>query len=267
MKSFLFIGAGRMGGALIKSLLEKGIKPSSISICEKNPSLIEEWSSKRIKVFNNPNDAFPCEIVVLAVKPQNINEALESIKDLPQETILCSIIAGITIEFIHNFFNKKVFVVRVMPNINALSFSAVNAISFSHNFPSDKKKKVKEFLSLSGKVIEIEEEKMNAVTALAGSGPAFVAEFISSLIEGGTRCGLTLEEAKSMTLQMISGSINTLITQDWTPDEMKKIVSSPGGTTIEGLSVMTAKGFKNIVIETIEAAFKKAIILGKKKFK
>jgi pyrroline-5-carboxylate reductase len=266
MKPLLVIGAGRMGGALVESVLRSGyLSPSDIIICEKDPAAVGRMKGLGLRIADRPSDAYPCGLVLLAVKPQGIQEVLDLLRDLPADTPVASIIAGLSISSLRAALGSDRPIARIMPNINALAGASMNSIAFSEGFPSTVRESVLGLLNATGEAIEVEEKKMDAATALAGSGPAFTAEFIAGLVDGGIKSGLTAVEAFRMALCTVEGTVQTLRGQDWDPEELKRAVSSPAGTTIEGLFVLGRRGMRASVMEAVEAACQRAVRLGEKK--
>ncbi|MBF0472283.1 MAG: pyrroline-5-carboxylate reductase, partial [Nitrospirae bacterium] len=185
-----FIGGGNMAGALIKGLISTGVK--DIIVSEPDTSrcnyLIKEFGV--IAVSDNKKAASTSDILILAVKPQIIKGILDEIKgSLNDNTIIVSIAAGITLSLLKKKLMKQK-IVRIMPNTPALVLEAMSVISFSEGMSIIDQNEVIKLFKSAGKVLVLPENQMNAVTALSGSGPAFIAYFTQAMIQGGITQGL-----------------------------------------------------------------------------
>lgn len=254
-----FIGAGNMAEALIKGLIsskvfnKKEITASDIS------NERESYISKKYGISINKNNKSlvkESEIVILSVKPNNIKTVIKEVSSsVTANKILISIAAGIPISFISKALGKNSKVVRVMPNTPALVLEGATAIFFSDKIKDSEKAQVLSIFGAIGKTFTIEKEDlMNGVTALSGSGPAFVALFIEALSDGGVKAGLPRNTALQLAVQTVLGTAKLISEENIHPAALKDMVSSPAGTTIEGLAELEVNGFRGNVISAIEAA-------------
>ncbi|NIT13693.1 MAG: pyrroline-5-carboxylate reductase [Candidatus Dadabacteria bacterium] len=254
-----FIGAGNMAEALIKGLTgskvlnKKDVTASDISKAR------ESYISRKygIKISkNNPSLVRESEIVILSVKPNNIKSVVKEIAaDLTANKILVSIAAGITTSIISNALAKKGKIVRVMPNTPALVLEGASAIYYGGGLSVKDKKQVQKIFGAIGKTFTVEKEQlMNGITALSGSGPAFVSLFIEALSDGGVKTGLPRATALELAVQTVLGTARLISEENIHPAKLKDMVSSPAGTTIEGLTELEVNGFRGNVISAIEAA-------------
>jgi len=254
-----FIGAGNMAEALIKGLIssklisKKDITASDISEERKN------YISKKYGVTINKNNKTlvkESEIVILSVKPNNIKTVLKEISSsVTANKIIISIAAGIPTTLISKMLSKDRKVVRVMPNTPALVLEGASAIYFSNKLNDREKEQVLKIFNAIGKTFTIEKEDlMNGVTALSGSGPAFVSLFIEALSDGGGKTGLPRTTALQLAVQTVLGAAKLISEENIHPAVLKDMVSSPAGTTIEGLAELEVNGFRGNVISAIEAA-------------
>ena len=256
-----FIGGGNMASALIKGLTAIGIKDILVSEPNSNRAhyLFEEYGVNA--TFNNIKIANTCEIIILAVKPQIIKGILDEIKQsLSDNVIIVSIAAGITLSLLKEGLNTEK-IARVMPNTPALVLEGMSVISFSDGMLKGDRDRVINLFKPTGKVLVLPEPKMNAVTALSGSGPAFIAYFIDAMIKGGIEQGLDEESAKILAVQTLKGTAKLLETKP--PDILIKEVTSPGGTTEAGLKVLTEAKTADIIKQTILMAKQRGEELGK----
>ncbi|OHD06336.1 MAG: pyrroline-5-carboxylate reductase [Spirochaetes bacterium GWD1_27_9] len=271
MGKLLFIGAGNMGQAIINGILQKGqYKKDEIFIYEVNlqtkNSVIENFGVKEYSKIDNSINEF--DVIILAVKPQIFNNfgldaAMSAIPQfLTKNQTIVSIMAGVSIKKMEDFFGKDSNIIRIMPNTPSLIGQGMSVISASHNVSKDKIDVVKNIFESIGLVEFIEEKHLDAVTALSGSGPAYVFMFIESLIQGGILCGLPKSFAEKLAVQTVVGS--AMMVDGKKPiEELRHQVTSPAGTTIEAVSVLESKGFRSAIIEAIRAASNRSKELGK----
>jgi pyrroline-5-carboxylate reductase len=254
-----FIGAGNMAEALIKGLIssktfnKKEIAASDISEERKN------FISKKYGISINKNNKSvvkESDIIIFSVKPNNIKTVLKDISaGVNANKILISIAAGIPVSFISKALGKSSKIVRVMPNTPALVLEGASAIFFSDKIKDDDKDRVLKIFGAIGKTFTIEKEDLlNGITALSGSGPAFVSLFIEALSDGGVKTGLPRDTALQLAVQTVLGTAKLISEENIHPAALKDMVSSPAGTTIEGLAELEVNGFRGNVISAIEAA-------------
>lgn len=193
------------------------------------------------------------DFVVLAVKPQHAAVALETIDGSSNEPLVISIMAGVTISRIQELTRAK-RVVRVMPNTPCLVGEGASGITAGDNVDDKDLKHVSELLQSVGKVVEVAEEHIDAVTGVSGSGPAYVFRFIESLIEGGVAEGLSSEVAKTLAVQTVLGAAKLVIETGEDPAVLRARVTSPGGTTLAALNSLEADGFDRAIVSAVSAA-------------
>ena len=194
------------------------------------------------------------DFVVLAVKPQHAAVALETIDgSSSSEPLVISIMAGVTISRIQELTRAK-RVVRVMPNTPCLVGEGASGIAAGDNVDDKDLKHVSELLQSVGKVVEVAEEHIDAVTGVSGSGPAYVFRFIESLIEGGVAEGLSSEVAKTLAVQTVLGAAKLVIETGEDPAVLRARVTSPGGTTLAALNSLEADGFDRAIVSAVSAA-------------
>ena len=252
-----FVGFGKMAEAIVLSLVKNKIQASQLFVSDKNSdrqALAKELSLNVLETNKEVSDS--CEITFLCVKPQDMKEVLEELSD---NGIFLSIAAGIKLSSLQKKLEKAA---RIMPNAPLMVNEGMSAIVFSENFSQEEKDQVKGLLECSGKVIELDEKKFDAVTALSGSGPAFFALFISQLAKAAQEQGLSEKEALLLAEQTCLGTAKLLIEKNMTPEELISMVASKGGTTEAGLKVLDSPEFKEIVIETVKKAAQKSKELG-----
>ena len=257
-----FIGGGNMAEAMIKGMTSRGMKDILVSEPrnERRRYLQENFGIQTTE--SNKEVASSCNIIILAVKPQNMDSAINEISEVvTEDRTVVSIAAGITLDYLSSKLKTKKLI-RVMPNTPALVQEGMSVISLCECFSGRDISVVREILMSIGKVITLPEKYMDAVTALSGSGPAFIALFIEAMIEGGIKTGLNNDDALTLAVQTLAGT-SKLLDSGMGPSKLREMVTSPGGTTEAGLKIFDKKGFKGIVSDAVEAAKNRAEELGK----
>jgi pyrroline-5-carboxylate reductase len=255
-----FIGAGVMGSAIIKSLLNGGVSAKQICVFEKDSAKAQELAAKTgINLKSIDEISTDCEIVFLAVKPQDLGELLEKLKGkLDSNSLVISIAAGKTTSFIEVALGQNNPVVRVMPNTPAQIGKGVSAISAGKYATAVELEIANKLMKASGIVVEVPESQQDAVTALSGSGPAYFFNFVEELIKGGVALGLTEEIATELAIGTIAGSASMLQESGLDAATLRKNVTSPNGTTAAALKVFSDSDLSAIVKEAMSAAQKRA---------
>jgi len=265
-----FIGGGNMAEALIKGIVSRGEVTSPVQ----KEIFVSEPREERRKYLektygtkttsSNKEVASSCNIIILAVKPQNMEDVLDEISpDITEEKTVVSIAAGITLSFLQSKLKTKKLV-RVMPNTSALVQEGMSVMSLCECFSDKDINVVREIFMSIGKVTTLPEKYMDAVTALSGSGPAFIALFIEEMIRAGIKLGLSEDDAFTLAVQTAIGTAKLLET-GMTPSKLREMVTSPGGTTAAGLNVFKDNGLTDIVSAALTAAKNRAEELGRKK--
>jgi len=258
-----FIGGGNMAEALIKGMTSQGMKDIFVSEPREERRLDLERSYGVKTTGSNGAVVAECDIVILAVKPQNIDSVLDEISDAVTDmNTVVSIAAGVTLSYLESKVKTKKLI-RVMPNTPALVQEGMSVISLCGCFHGKEVDIVKSMLLSIGKVLTLPEGLMNAVTALSGSGPAFVALFTEAMIASGEKMGLSRRDASELAVQTLLGTASLLDT-GMSPEKLRNMVTSPGGTTEAGLRVFVEKGLNVIVADALDAARKRADELGRK---
>ena len=261
-----FIGAGNMAYALMKGILDKGIYGSDDIIASDKDNSRLAALKKDLKVFttkDNNEVIDKSNIIFLAVKPQIIGPVLDEIKErLSDDKIIVSIAAGIKIDFIESKIGDKK-IVRVMPNTPCLVGEMAAGMSPNSQLNKTEAKKVKDILKSSGKVFQIEESLLDAVTGLSGSGPAFVARLIESFTKAGKDNNLPEDVSYELALKTFEGTAKLLAQNNMKPKELIDMVSSPNGTTVAGRSILESSDVNDVISKTITKATQRSKELGK----
>jgi pyrroline-5-carboxylate reductase len=270
-KKLGFLGGGNMAEAMIKGMLSGGfIEARNIFVSDVIKSRQEFLHSEyKVKATGDNRDvAAKCDILVLAVKPQVVKKVLEEIHDLVDaHKLIVSIVAGVAITTIDEILragqDKKVSVVRTMPNTPALVQEGVTAIaSGAHVSKTDIKVSHRLFEAI-GKTVDVDESNLDAVTGLSGSGPAYIFMIIEALSDAGVKMGLSREVSYTLTVQTVLGSAKLARESGKHPGELKDMVTSPGGTTISGLHALESGGLRTTLMDAVEEATLRSRELGR----
>lgn len=261
-----FIGGGVMGEAMIKGILGKGLtKPQDIiasDVNEERLSALGQGYSIRTSA-NNRQAIQNCEVVVLAIKPQNLKEVMKELRSAfqPHQLVL-SIVAGASMTTIAKGLDHNA-VVRAMPNTPAQISEGITIWTASDEVSPSQKEMVKSILAALGKEIDVSDEKyIDMATAVSGSGPAFIFLVMEALTEAAVHIGWPHETAGELVLQTVLGSARLAQVTGKEPAELRKMVTSPGGTTAEGLLHLEEGGLRALLARAVVAAYEKAKILG-----
>jgi len=262
-----FIGAGNMGYAMISSVAKSNILPAENILVfdvdkEKLLRLKEELN---ICTAASAYDAVKnADIVILAVKPNMVNKVLMEIKTaMDDKKILVSVAVGIPIKFYQGIVGADKRIVRTMPNTPALVGEGMTLMCWE-NVSDDEGKTVREIFECFGKVEYLDEKLMSEVTALTSSSPAYVFMFIEAMADAAVLSGIPRNLAYKLAAQAVLGSAKMVLETGKHPGELKDMVCSPAGTTIEAVSSLEKNRFRYAVIEAMNECTRKALEIGKK---
>jgi len=257
------VGAGNMGQAIIKGLaLDKSYDICIYEKDEKRANLISrKYKIKKNKLEQLTNDS---NIIIICVKPQIIDQVLDVIKSsLNSSQLIVSIAAGIRTVHIEKKLKNKIPVIRVMPNMPGLIGQGISGYCLGKYAKSLQSKQIAKIFSSIGETVSIKESQMDLFTAIAGSGPGFIAYITDALINAAVKSGIEKKTARALCLGTLKGTINLIDQTGIDPKELAKRVASKGGTTEAGLKVLKAKNTATIINQTIKAAAKRAKELSK----
>ena len=272
MVKFFVIGAGKMGGAISGGLVAKKVfAADEVAAFDVNPTAAEEFSRRTgCRAFCKLEDAAAAlneaQTVLLAVKPQVLEPALRNLKSAAgisplSRKLVVSIVAGVPIVRLSALISSD-RIVRVMPNTPALVGAGAAAFAPGAGAASEDIALVGKILSAVGMARQMKESDLDAVTALSGSGPAYVFAFIQALADGGVAEGLSREAALALAVQTVLGSAEMVARSGEHPAVLKDAVTSPGGTTVRALEVLEDRGFAGAVIQAVRAAARRSRELG-----
>lgn len=257
-----FIGLGNMARAMIGGMLEQGIVTAG-EICgsaktQKTRDAVQALFGIDVKA-SNAVVAAEARTLVLAVKPQFLEEVIAEIRDVLQpDTLVISIAAGKTLTWLEQAFGRRVKLVRCMPNTPALVGEGCTGVCASDAVSEEEMKYSLRLMESFGKAILVEERLMDAVGAVSGSSPAYVFLFIEAMADAGVAAGMPRAQAYEFAAQAVYGSAKLVLETGKHPGELKDMVCSPGGTTIEGLRVLEEAGLRGTVMNALLAAVEKS---------
>ena len=278
-KKIGLVGAGNMGEAFAGAVIRSEIaEPSMVymsDIRRERLSLLNKTYG--VNVTKDSAGLFmECNVVILAVKPNQVAPVLLQIKppgEKPPQSqkLVISIAAGITLKKIESILydslaeedRKNLPVIRVMPNTPALVLSGMSGMSPNRYATKEDTGVARIILESMGKVLEFEEPDLDAVTALSGSGPAYIFYMVESMIEAGIKIGLTPEDSSVLTLTTLKGALALMEDSGEAPESLRRKVTSPGGTTEAALKVFQENGVKENIIRGIKAAAERSKELGR----
>ena len=256
-----FIGLGNMADAMISGMLKKNIVKAEDIIGTAKTSATREKMADRygISIKNaNIEVAEAADILVLAVKPQFLSEVIAEIKDaVSQETVIISIAAGKTIAWLEEAFGRQMKIVRCMPNTPALVGEGCTGICVNDRISEKEKNDSVQLMESFGKANLIPERLMDALGALSGSSPAYVFMFIEAMADAGVAAGIPRKQAYELAAQAVYGSAKLVLDSGKHPGELKDMVCSPGGTTIQGVRVLEEEGMRGAVMDALAACIEK----------
>jgi pyrroline-5-carboxylate reductase len=261
-----FVGAGNMGEALIRGLVAANVVPAkAIWASDARPERLTELEGKYGIQSTSDNVALirRVDVVILAVKPQIMPAVLREIAPgITRKTLVISVAAGVPTTRIRTTLGRDARLIRVMPNTPALVLEGATAIARADGLEADDLETAREIFTAVGRVVVLEEELMDAVTGLSGSGPAYVALVIESLADGGVKMGLDRITAMTLATQTVLGAAKLLLETGMHPGALKDMVSSPGGTSIAGISALEEGGVRTTFIKAVERATQRSRELG-----
>jgi len=261
------IGGGNMGKAMIEGLLDRGHSEKRILLVELMQSVREELErSYRIEVAEKIESFIAgYGIILVAVKPQDVKSVLGALSEyISKEQLLISVAAGISLAYMEKQLKKPIPIVRTMPNLAARIGKAAIALCPNAYVTDEQLKKAWGVMEAIGSVTRIEERQMDAVTGLSGSGPAFVFMLIEALADAGVLVGLSRSKAMELVIQTLFGAASLLKERNIPPEVAKEMVTSPGGTAIEGVLKLEKGGFRASIMEAVRAAAEKSSMMEKK---
>lgn len=257
-----FIGCGNMAKAMLKGILEKGYyKKEDIIVSRRSQEALAQIQTEcGVQVTtDNTEVARKADVLILAIKPYQFEEVIAEIASyVSEDTLVISIAAGQSISNIERLFGKTIKLVRTMPNTPALVLAGASGMCFNDNVTRDEQAEAVSLFECFGVVAVVSEGMIDTVIGVSGSSPAYVFMFIEAMADAAVADGMPREQAYRLAAQTVYGSAKMVLETGKHPGELKDMVCSPGGTTIEAVRVLEEKGLRSAVIEGQMACVKKA---------
>jgi pyrroline-5-carboxylate reductase len=260
--SLILVGAGKMGGSMLEGWLKVGMKPEDVTVLDPRPSKEMTQFCQEKGISLNPADPAAAEVLILAIKPQMLDEAAPALNDiLGPQTLIISILAGKTIGDLRSRFPASSAIVRAMPNLPASIGRGATGAAVNEKVSETQRLTADALLSSNGIVEWLpSEDLIDAVTALSGSGPAYVFHLVECLADAGTAAGLPPDLAQRLARATVTGAGELLFQSELPPATLRQNVTSPGGTTAAALEVLMREpnGQKALMREAVAAAKRRA---------
>ena len=254
------IGAGMMGGAIITSLLKSGYT-GKITAVDIQPEKLEEQKKLGVAVSTDSRKAAAdADIVFICVKPTGVKTVLTQINSTVKGKLLISIAATVPLKYLKKFV-PDAKIVRIMPNVAALVQASYTAYCCGEKVTKKDKEKVKSLLNRMGVCEEVDEKYMDAVTALTGSGPGYIAVIIEALMYAGLKVGLPRNVALYGAAQTVLGTGKLVLDLQEHPAKVKDMVTTPGGTTIEAVYELEGSSIRQALMRAVEKASTKSKLI------
>jgi pyrroline-5-carboxylate reductase len=257
-KKMVLIGGGNMGKSLLRGILKAGLTPAeNVTVVDVHAGKLEAIRSDfGVRVTREAREAVPgADLIILAVKPVTLNDVLDSIREcVSPRQLFITIIAGVESSYIRERLGKGNPVVRVMPNIAATVDAAASAVAISPHTTEEHIELTEAIFSAVGEVVRVEEEHIDAVTGLSGSGPAYIYMVIEALCDGGVKMGLPREVAMKLATQTVFGAAKLVKDTGQHPATLKDQVTTPGGTTISAVHELEERGLRAMLISAVVTA-------------
>lgn len=261
MKKLGLIGYGNMASAIADAIMTaEALELDDIEVYDVSPTACQRAVNKGFSVAPSLSQLCrDCEMLLLAVKPNMVASVLREAGSALEGKALMSIAAGVSSKKLKEFGGTYFLrILRIMPNTPAMVGAGTMVLCNDTDFTPEERKRAEELMGAVGIVEWIEEKHMDAVTGLSGSGPAYVAMFIEALADGGVQMGLSRQSAMNLAMQTVYGTAKLLQEKGMHPGQLKDMVCSPGGTTIEGVRALESSGFRYTTMEAVIQATEKS---------
>ncbi|MCF0145151.1 MAG: pyrroline-5-carboxylate reductase [Eubacterium sp.] len=256
------IGCGNMGGALLGGMLKQGyVSPGDVRVSDVSEQAVKETVDRHWvrPAENNRETAEQADVLILAVKPQFLKGLIAEIRDHVREnTVVVTLAPGKTLAWLEEAFGRPVKLIRTMPNTPALVGKGMTALCPNGIVSPEELQAVEKLFSAVGRTAVLSEELMDTVTGVSGSSPAYVFMFIEAMADAAVLGGMPRQMAYDFAAQSVLGSAAMVLESGKHPAELKDMVCSPGGTTIEAVRVLEECGFRSAVIEAVTACCEKS---------
>ena len=263
-----FIGSGKMAGALVEGVLQAAVfEKENLIITDRYEAAVKALV-KKCHVKSAPDNltlVSQSDVVLCCVKPGDAEVALAPLRESGSEKLVISIMAGVTLSRLRDFCGKKARLVRVMPNTPALIHKGAAVYALGKGASEEDAALVEKIFAAVGKVFQVKEELLDAVTGLSGSGPAYIYLVIEALSDAGVLMGLPRDLSLQLAAQTVSGAAEMVLQTGLHPAQLKDQVTSPGGTTIAGIEALEKGGVRSAFLSAVRAATERSEAIGQKK--
>lgn len=254
-KKIGFIGCGNMGSAMVGGLIKSGFqKKEDIIVSARTQASVDKIKNS-FDVYGTTDNKYVAknsDIVVFAVKPNMYESVVEEVKEeLTKDKLIITIAAGISISNMEEWLGSDAKVIRTMPNTPALVGEAMSGVCPNKNVSEEELKFTLDMFSSFGEYVQLAEKDFHAFTGLCGSSPAYVFMFIEAMADGAVKMGIPRAKAYKMAAQSVLGSAKMVLETGKHPGELKDMVCSPAGTTIEAVEVLESLGFRNAAMQAV----------------
>lgn len=262
-----FLGAGSISEAMIAGILKKHLlSPEQIFITNRNNQerLAELAQNYNVQVTQEKHEVCRnADILILAIKPKDAAEALMELRgSVHAGQLVISVIAGVSTSLIQEWLGVSCPVIRTMPNTSSAVGLSATGLACNYHVSEEQLQLATQLLGAIGEVYPVEEDELDIVTGLSGSGPAYIYYLVEAMVSAGTKAGLSREVARQLTLQTVLGAAHMLLDTNEEPALLRKKVTSPGGTTQAGLEVLESYHFQEAVTAAILRATERSRELG-----
>jgi pyrroline-5-carboxylate reductase len=261
-----FLGGGNMASALIGGLIAKGFAAKDIAVVEQSPQARERLGARYpVRISTAPDAALQgADILVLAVKPQDMRAALASVSGFSREKLVISVAAGIGLAALSRWLGGHRKIVRCMPNTPGLIGAGISGLYASQEVGKEEREKAETILRSVGEVVWLPEERLiDPVTAVSASGPAYVFWFIEQLAAAAVKLGIAQDDAMTLAKHTVLGAARLAVQSAETPDTLRKNVTSKGGTTEAALNVFAEEKLAERFLRAVAAASRRAEEMGR----
>lgn len=267
MKRIVFIGAGSMAQAIIHGWeKEKTVSFEDVFVMNKSDLIKQKYLQKTygVQIIKENKEVISmADLIILATKPKDVLEAMQSVSSyLSPSTVVLSIVAGVPMSTIEKGLGQRP-IARCMPNTSATIGMSASAVSWNSFVEEKMKDEIMLLLKAIGTVIQVEEDELHVITALSGSGPAYVYYFVEAFEEAAVSLGLSPKVARNLLIETLAGSVEMLKQSSKSPEVLRKQVTSPGGTTEAGLAALQKNNFIEILGSCLKDAEFRSRELGK----
>ncbi|MEG6617065.1 pyrroline-5-carboxylate reductase [Peptococcaceae bacterium 1198_IL3148] len=264
---FLFVGAGNIAESIMKGLLStEQIRPGEIWVTNRSNTQRLQFLRQYygiVPVTDKKAAASEANIIVLAIKPQDVFSVLAELKDsITENHLIISVLAGITTTLIEDTLGIKVPVVRAMPNTSCAVLESATGLTSGQYVSPEQLELAKEIFTIVGEVVVFDEELLDAVTGLSGSGPAYIYYLVEAMEKAGEATGIPRELARPLVLKTLIGAARMLIETGENPEVLRKQVTSPNGTTMAGLKELERYNFQQAIEHAVVSATNRSKELG-----